>query len=106
MTLNVSGMSNMHKNASMITHPGMSFEQELEYDDDMGESFSDEQPQQPLQRKLSMSKPTDLDELMRLQEQVSISPTFYAKHLRAQIPKAKKVSQVDSTFLCFWDLGA
>jgi hypothetical protein len=71
MTLNVSSMSNMHKNASMITHPGMSFEQELGYDEDMGESFSEEQPQQPLQRKLSMSKPTDLDELMRLQEQVT-----------------------------------
>jgi hypothetical protein len=74
--LNQSVMSGMHKNESMITHPGMSFEQELDpsfYDQSMGESFSDEPlPQQPLQRKLSMSKPTDLDELMRLQDQVSV----------------------------------
>ena len=61
----------------MVTHPGMSFEQELGYDEDMGESFSDEPlPSQPLQRKLSMSKPTDLDELMRLQEQVQFELDF------------------------------
>ena len=74
--LNQSVLSGMHKNESMITHPGMSFEQELDpayYNQELGESFSDEPlPQQPLQRKLSMSKPTDLDELMRLQDQVSV----------------------------------
>ena len=72
--LNKSVMASMHKNESMITHPGMSFEQELgyDYDDQLGESFSDEPvPHQPLQRKLSMSKPTDLDEMARLQEQVN-----------------------------------
>ena len=75
VNLNVSRLSAMHKNESMITHPGMSFEQEL--DPDFNESFSDEPlPQQPLQRKLSMSKPTDLDELMRLQEQVTNEGLF------------------------------
>ena len=76
-SLNQSALSGIHKNESMVTHPGMSFEQELGYDEDMGESFSDEPlPSQPLQRKLSMSKPTDLDELMRLQEQVQFALDF------------------------------
>jgi len=37
-------------------------------------------------------------------ENGSISPTFYEKLLRAQIPKVQKESEVISIFLRFWDL--
>jgi hypothetical protein len=67
----------------------------------MGESFSDEPlPAQPLQRKLSMSKPTDLDELMRLQEQVNFNKQHNNMfHLRQNAPKLQQISFQTQTCL-------
>ncbi len=39
-----------------------------------------------------------------MDDEVSISPTFYEQLLGAKIPKAQKDGQGFIAFLCFWDL--